>query len=344
MKPRDLRLLILHVSRHCDQACGHCSLWRSKGKRGPDLGVEERRALLREAASLGGRAVLFTGGEPFLCDHLEELARAARGLGLSVQIATNGLGLSRAAPWLAECVDEIYVSLEGPEELHDGIRGPGMFSRLRASIADLRGRSRRPRLTGRSVVSAQNGAVLDATVSAARSLGLDALSFLPVDVTSAAFGGEPAARASFRPDPLEVAAMRAAISRIGVAGDLGAFVTEDARKLSRMADDFLAESDHREAPGCTAPEWSSVVEADGAVRPCFFQPEVPPGEDGSLRGIRRSAEYAAALRVLGRGDAICRSCVCPKRLPPGAASFKEWASALLGRSTRPFLPRRVSAA
>ncbi len=334
----------MHVSSHCDQACGHCSVWRSKGKRGPDLGLEDRVALLREARTLGARAVLFTGGEPFLCDHLEALARAARGLGLSVQVATNGLGLSRAAPWLADCVDEIYVSVEGPEDLHDGVRGPGMFSRLRASIAELHSRSGRPRLIGRSVVSARNGAVLDATVSAARSLGLDALSFLPVDVTSGAFGGDPAGRASFWPGPSEVAAMRASISRIGAAGDLGAFVIEDVRKLFRMADDFLEESAHREAPACTAPEWSSVVEADGAIRPCFFQPTVASGNDASLRGIRRSAEYAAALRVLGRGNALCRSCVCPKRLPPGGISLKEWAGSLLARPPRPLPPKTVSAA
>ena len=88
MAPRDLRLLVMHVSSRCDQACAHCSIWKTKGK-GEALGSEDRLRVLSEARSLGAQSVLFTGGEPFLCDHLEALCIAARRLGLSVQIATD---------------------------------------------------------------------------------------------------------------------------------------------------------------------------------------------------------------------------------------------------------------
>ena len=344
MKPRDLRLLVMHVSTRCDQTCAHCSIWASKGRSPESLGREERLALIDEARSLGARAILFTGGEPFLCDHLESLARSARGLGLSVQIATNGLSLGRAASWLGGVVDEVYVSVEGPEAIHDSIRGASMFARLQASIAVVRALPTRPRLIGRSVISSGNAAVLDATAGAARSLGLDGISFLAADSTSDAFGGEPASRHLLRPGGPEVAAMREAIARLDAAGDLGRFVSEDAKKLARMAADFLAGDAGRRAPACNAPEWSSVVEADGALRPCFFQPEVSRvGRGDSLAAARRSAAYASALRELGPGHPICAACVCPKHTAAGLGGVKDRLRAVLGdalaaRSNRSGLP------
>jgi MoaA/NifB/PqqE/SkfB family radical SAM enzyme len=332
MKPRELRLLIMHVSTRCDQTCAHCSIWKSNGGSRDSLGREERLALLREARSLGARGVLFTGGEPLLCDHIESLARAAAGLGLSVQIATNGLGLERAASWL-DAVDEVYVSVEGPEAVHDSIRGASMFSRLQASLRAVRALQRRPRLIGRSVISGRNAALLDQTVAAARTLGLDGISFLGADVTSEAFGGDPSARRFLRPTAAEVAAMLRAISRLEPTGDLGGFVIEDARKLAWMAADFLADADGRRAPACNAPEWSSVVEADGALRPCFFQKAVSRVGGGvPLSAGRDAAAYRAALGDLGVGNAICGGCVCPKHVPFGVSRVAQRVRAVVGRA------------
>ena len=333
MKARDLRLLVMHVSTRCDQTCAHCAIWKGNGKNAHQLGVAARLDLIREAHRLGARSVLFTGGEPLLCDHIETLARAAQGLGLSVQIATNGLGLSRALPWLAETVDEIYVSLEGPETVHDRVRGSGMFSRLRDSLAAVRARLGRPRLAGRSVISSRNAAVLCETVAAARALGLDSISFLAVDLATDAFGGDPREREPLRPTEADVAALRAQIARLTATFDLGGFVIEDRARLLRMAAAFLEDTALRRAPACNAPEWSSVVEADGAVRPCFFQPAAGRvGDFVSLAGVRNSEAYATALRGLGPGNANCASCVCPKHVPTGVGAVRGRVAAILARA------------
>ena len=332
MKPRDLRLLVMHVSTRCDQACAHCSIWRTNGRTRESLSLEERLSLIGEAKALGARSILFTGGEPLLCGDLESLARAAHGRGLAVQIATNGLGLG-GAPWLGDVVDEIYVSVEGPEAIHDSIRGASMFSRLRASVVAVRGLKKRPRLVGRSVISIRNVAALEATVGAARDLGLDAISFLPIDAVSDAFGGESSLRRPLRPDALGVAAMREAVARLDAAGELGRFVCQDASKLSRMAADFEAPDDSRLAPPCNAPEWSSVVESDGAFRPCFFQAGVSRvGRGDSLAAARRSTAYATSLRGLGPGNPVCAACVCPKLLPEARGGVAERVRAVLGRA------------
>src|SRR5690349_11369688 len=101
----------MHVSTRCDQTCAHCSIWRGERRPSIEWAMSERLSAIRLSREMGAESILFTGGEPLLCDHLEALARCARDLGLSVRIATNGLALSRSATWLAGVVDELYVSL-----------------------------------------------------------------------------------------------------------------------------------------------------------------------------------------------------------------------------------------
>ncbi len=332
MKPRNLRLLVMHVSTRCDQTCAHCSIWKGNGQIQGDLDLTAREAIIREAHSLGARSILFTGGEPLLCDHLEALARLACDLGLTVQIASNGLGLARAAPWLSRVVHEVYLSLDGPAAIHDGLRGAGMFARLKSAALTVASMPRRPRLVARSVISRHNAPAIEATVAAARNARFDAISFLPIDTTSDAFGGEPQDRGRHALSTDDVFALRLAIGRLAQTGELGGYVVEDERKLLEMAR-FLGEAPGLHgAPPCNAPEWSSVVLADGSVRPCFFQPPVPRARGASLREAREGVEYRRSLQGLGRGNATCASCVCPKHLGNRASTIALRVRSLLGRA------------
>ena len=332
----------MHVSTRCDQTCAHCSIWKSRTALG-SWGAAERLGAIREAAALGAAAILFTGGEPLLCDHLEELVRTAKKLGLAVQVATNGLGLSRSASWLGGFVDEVYVSLDGPEEIHDSARGPRMFARLRASMTEVLALKPRPRLIARSVISTLNAFALVQTVAAARSIGFDAISFLPIDLTSEAFGGDPSSRQRLKPVAADVIAFRGAIGTLARASELGRYVIEDEAKLSAMAGD-LAEREDGTTPRCNAPEWSAVVEADGALRPCFFQPVVKTAPGLGLEAARRSPDYARAIAQLGSGDRICASCVCPKYVDLDSVSLRGRAARLLGRAAPRLFQRGFGAA
>jgi len=63
---------------------------------------------------------------------------------------------------------------------------------------------------------------------------------------------------------------------------------------------------------CNAPWVSAVIEADGTVRPCFFQP--PLGniyQASSLTSLLNSPTTLAWRAGLDMArDAICRKCVC----------------------------------
>jgi radical SAM protein with 4Fe4S-binding SPASM domain len=58
-----------------------------------------------------------------------------------------------------------------------------------------------------------------------------------------------------------------------------------------------------------------VVEADGAVRPCFFQPALGSLHDRPLEQLLNSPEARVFRRELDvRRDPVCRRCVCTLNL------------------------------
>src|SRR6185503_3585264 len=99
------------------------------------------------------------------------------------------------------------------------------------------------------------------------------------------------------------------------------FVLEPASKLRRLARHLRASAGQGsfERPECDAPLWSSVVEADGALRPCFFH--APVGDvRGGLAGLRSSRAYHDALGGIAAPNPVCERCVCPKRGAPARSA------------------------
>lgn len=307
-----LRLLVLSVSQRCDQRCVHCQIWK-----GPPLGAqplrrEERLALAEEAIGLGVEEVLLTGGEPLLSPDLFPLAERFRAAGVRVLLATNGLLLAQHAERVAGLFAEVYVSLDGAcAESHDALRGVPSFRRLADGVAGLRAREPRPLLVARATLHARNLHEAAGIVAAARGLGFDHVSFLGIDTSSAAFGGRPEERAALVPRADQLLGFTRWID--GLVADDG-FLLETPAKLRRIAAQLRAAAGGAAAtrPDCDAPWWSSVVEADGSLRPCFFHAPVADARDG-LAAVRGSAGYRSALARVRGDNPVCERCVCAKR-------------------------------
>lgn len=96
--------------------------------------------LVSDAARMGYEVVSVSGGEPFLYSGLLEVLREAKSLGLRTTVTTNGYFLQpRRLESLRDFVDVLAVSLDGPPELHNRLRGsPHAFDRLCAGVKHLR--------------------------------------------------------------------------------------------------------------------------------------------------------------------------------------------------------------
>lgn len=124
--------LSLELTTRCSNDCSHCFA-RAGKSRFDDLPVETAYALLAEGYGLGYRHLHLTGGEPFLWKDIFSLIERAFSSGYeTVFINTNGSLLDKARCGALAKFGEgliLSLSLQGPRELHDKMRGEGSFDR-----------------------------------------------------------------------------------------------------------------------------------------------------------------------------------------------------------------------
>ncbi len=180
--------LSLNLTRRCNLKCWMCEQHRHQSRGSSvlswydparELPLAVWRNLLKQVAYFRPRLYL-TGGEPLLYPHLPELILEAKKRGLLVHLQTNGTLLDRAAQELvAAAVEMVTVSLDGPPEIHDRIRGQrGAFRRTREGIAALlaarEGRGG-PLVLINCVISKANIPILGEVASLALEMGADIL-------------------------------------------------------------------------------------------------------------------------------------------------------------------------
>jgi radical SAM protein with 4Fe4S-binding SPASM domain len=121
----------IYPTYRCNQNCLMCtqtSSRKSDHERPPwydpkrELPVEKWASFFEQIRSF--RPILFIfGGEPLVYPEFKELIREAKKRKLWVHIATNGSLLPNVADFLVEQgVEGVAISLDGPSEVHDGIR------------------------------------------------------------------------------------------------------------------------------------------------------------------------------------------------------------------------------
>lgn len=316
-----LPILILFPHNRCNCRCLMCDIWRER--RTQEIGVDEVARWREEWTALGVERVVLSGGEALMHSDLPSLCALLRDAGVGITLLSSGLLLERNAAMLAELVDDLVVSLDGPRELHDSIRNvPRAFDRLAVGVRAVRAAGPAGMVTARCTVQRRNALRLRETVAAARDVGLDRISFLAVDVSSSAFnrpggeGGTPREELAPSKEELPLLAREIDVLERDFPSEFASgFIAESAAKLrTRLLAYFTAVAGEGPFPGnrCNAPWVSSVVEADGTVRPCFFHPPIGNVRAaGSLRAVLGSPEALAFREALDVAtDPACRRCVC----------------------------------
>lgn len=132
--------LWLYTNFDCNLACDYCCVGSSPGALARRLDPVVATAAVQELAGLGGREVLFTGGEPFLHPELAAMVTSAA-RHVEVTVLTNAMVFDRGSRrTLLERLPRdgvvLQISLDSPDPgLHDAVRGSGSFDRARAGIA-----------------------------------------------------------------------------------------------------------------------------------------------------------------------------------------------------------------
>jgi MoaA/NifB/PqqE/SkfB family radical SAM enzyme len=126
---RDYAGALVNVTNVCNLSCTHCFVFRADNPNKPkdkmdDATMLHQLEVLRDRHHI--RSMLFMGGEPMI-----RRALVLKGMELfdSASIVTNGTyGIPSVPGHL------VTVSLDGPEELSDAIRGQGVFQKVKKAV------------------------------------------------------------------------------------------------------------------------------------------------------------------------------------------------------------------
>jgi radical SAM protein with 4Fe4S-binding SPASM domain len=131
---------VWELTLRCNMKCLHCG--SSAGRaRANELTVEECLRVADDLLMLGCRQITFIGGEIFLYQGWEKVARRMSDGGAKVNIITNAyfMGVEKIAQIKEAKLSNVGISLDGMEKNHDRIRrSDGSFRKVLAAFEMLR--------------------------------------------------------------------------------------------------------------------------------------------------------------------------------------------------------------
>jgi MoaA/NifB/PqqE/SkfB family radical SAM enzyme len=316
-KLHSLPMLVLYLTDGCNSRCLTCDIWQNPRRNMPMPLVE---TLVDASGDLGLRYVLLSGGEAMQHPEWPAIARKFRETGAHVMLLTNGLLLKKQAQDVLDSVDEVIVSLDGGNaKTYAAIRGVDAFDLIFEGIDMLRAAGMP--ITTRTTVQQANFREIPQIIEVALKHDVNKISFLAIDVSNPFAFGER---------DTETANGALSTNEIQQLGDIidsseknfaSAFadgrMAESAEKLRRILLEYfkalIGEAEFPR-PRCNAPHFSTVVEVDGRLRPCYFLPtygRLKPEGEGLAAAINWQAaqDLRRAYRTGQRAE--CARCVCP---------------------------------
>jgi len=303
-----------------------CDIWKGNQNL-KQLTESDIRGLLNTFRKYNTQQVVMSGGEALLNPNFFKFCEILKDRKIKISLLSTGLTIKRNAELLVKWVDDIIVSLDGDETLHDTIRNiPGAFKKLKEGIAAIRSIDPQFQISGRCVIQRLNYRRWPAIIRAAKEIGLDSISFLPADVSSTAFNRELLWSDERQQEILlresELAELKEIIG--GILNEFSEqfknrFIAESPLKLQKIYYYYAAYYGLNEFPykKCNAPWVSTVIEADGTVRPCFFHKAYGNIKTESLDQVINSDSAIEFRKKLDmENNATCLKCVCYLNLRP----------------------------
>ncbi len=299
-----------HLTEKCNLRCRHCYQQSPTG----EMTYEEICQAIDEVANAVQYwtihyevkvlpSIHFTGGEPFLRDDVFDLLRHARWRGFTTSLLSNGtlITIDNAREIRAAEVEDVQVSLDGMETIHDGIRGRGAFRKAVTGIRNLvtQGIDSNINMT----VSNLNYCDLGSVVQLAGELGTSAVSFSRL---------VPCGRGK---DLNEYSLTQEQLSGLGRMlaksdNDGGvALVSRDPLvSLVNIIDDDIPGLDFP-IGGCAAGVFGVTITADGTIMPCRRM-DLPIGniKTGDFRQLWAESPVLISLRNRQYYHGNCRTC------------------------------------
>jgi Fe-coproporphyrin III synthase len=318
----ELQKLFLWPYSGCNCRCVMCDIWQDKSRQ--EISVSDVRDSVAGWRDLGVRTVVLTGGEAIMHKDIWQIAEVLTEHDMTVQLVSTGMTLWRHAENVVRYCADVTFSIDGPREVHNLIRRvPRSAMMLERSVGALREQREDYPIRGRSTVHRRNYRFLPETVRFAQEIGMSKISFIGADVDSEAFnrpgGWDEERQEDIALGPADLPLLEEELDRLErECGDefASGYISKSPEVVRRkLLDYYRALHGLNDFPhfDCNAPWKSAVVEPDGTVRPCFYQPPYEGNlrEPGGLLQILNSPSAVAFRESLDtRTDPTCVRCTC----------------------------------
>lgn len=157
------------ITNRCNSRCKYCDYWKFPGKK--ELSTREICGIINDLAKLGTCAISFTGGEPLLRNDIGDISKYAKMKGIACKINTNGILVAKKIGELAN-IDQVNLSFDGPEHIHDQVRGAGSYAGLFDAVSVLN--KNKKRVIFHVVISRYNSSAIDDILEKCRQVNVGA--------------------------------------------------------------------------------------------------------------------------------------------------------------------------
>jgi MoaA/NifB/PqqE/SkfB family radical SAM enzyme len=305
-----------------------CDIWKGNNNV-KQLEEKDIEKLLESLQKLNTKLVVMSGGEALMHPNFFKLCEIIKTRKIKITLLSTGLLLKKYATEIITHIYEVIISLDGSREIHDKIRNiPFAFDKLKEGVLELKKLNPKFRVTARCVIQKENFKDFPNIVDAAREIGLDQISFLTADVTTDAFNraelwdDQKAGEVKLSREELDGFKVVIESLIISHSKDFKTnFIAESPDKIRRFYQYYAAYYNESKFPEmkCNAPWVSTVIEADGSVRPCFFHQVIGDIRENSLAEIINSEKSISFRKNLDvTTNSICEKCVCYLNLSPFA--------------------------
>lgn len=298
-----------HLTERCNLSCRHCYQRKHKVR---EMTPEEVRVQIDGAADMFraweeeqgmtlSPSIHFTGGEPFLYQGLWKTVAYARELGFQTALMTNGSKIGRDDARQARSlgVSEIQISLEGPRDIHETIRGKGSFDAALRGARILADQGQK--VTANVTLSRLNAGRIEETVEMAGKAGFHSIGFSRL--VPCGSGG------SLIDSMLDAQELKQTYRRILDLHSPSFEVNSGDPLASVLAGVKPAEGCSLSLSGCSAGFSGVTIAGDGAVMPCR-RIGLKAGylQKASLRQIWATSRVLWRLRSRSSYLGACGSC------------------------------------
>lgn len=124
----------LKITKRCNLDCYYCPWHTAPSNFTGEQDTAAWKQRIDDLVARGIQILVFEGGEPTLRADLPQLLAHTHERGANTILATNGTG----SPWRFKPT-AFTVSIDGPERLHDAVRGRGTYRHILNSLAERSG-------------------------------------------------------------------------------------------------------------------------------------------------------------------------------------------------------------